>query len=413
MRESPLSPSQGFRPNGTTFSLPVNFDYGNLQPSSEITPSALRDNAARLSEQLALGQLIPPAPVDFTTWSDLQEITKNVSWAWPGWLPNGFVTMIAAESGQGKSLLALCIAGLFTTGKPFPTGDSSVAQEGKVLWIETEHAQAMNLDRLAKFGLDPSCFINPLPDPLATVQLESPSHREEILKRAHLSEVGLIVVDSLSGAHRQKENGTEMIEVMSFLAELATATNKPVIVNHHFNKLLTDGSVPNLSRVRGSSSIVQFCRVVWALDIPNLQEPGLKRLSVIKNNLAEFPQPLGFRITDSGLVFTDAPESGPAQLRIEEAVEWLTDILKDGAIRQKEIEQRAEGDGLKMKAVRRAMALLHIRPFKKNGVHSYWQLPPQQAQQEEPDEQVGQVGNVGTLDFFESGNQGDDGEEKK
>src|SRR5690606_32503918 len=127
-----------------------------------------------------------------------------------------------------------------------------------------------------KFGLDDAAFLNPLPNPLDTVQLENPEHREMIRKRAMLPEVALIVVDSLSGSHRLKENSTEMIEITDFLARLAQESNKPVIVVHHFNKLLTDGNLPSLSKIRGSSSIVQFCRMVWAIDTPNAADTDLK-----------------------------------------------------------------------------------------------------------------------------------------
>jgi hypothetical protein len=40
--------------------------------------------------------------------------------------------------------------------------------------------------------------------------------------------------------------------------------------------------------------------VVLALDTPDLNHPGHRRLSVIKNNLAPFPEPLGCRVTEQG-----------------------------------------------------------------------------------------------------------------
>jgi hypothetical protein len=39
------------------------------------------------------------------------------------------------------------------------------------------------------------------------------------------------------------------------------------------------------------------------MDLPDPADPQTRRLSVVKNNLAPFPDPLGFRIDDHGLHF--------------------------------------------------------------------------------------------------------------
>jgi len=72
------------------------------------------------------------------------KIISSVSWIWKEWLVNGFLTIIAAESGQGKSFLALYIASCFLIKNKFPDGSLIKIEDNcKVLWCE---AEAFNLD---------------------------------------------------------------------------------------------------------------------------------------------------------------------------------------------------------------------------------------------------------------------------
>jgi DNA repair protein RadA/Sms len=402
-----VPPSQRMHGKDTNDLNGIQFDY------SGITSSAIQNDAQQLTKQLEdcqdrqdCQQSESASIGILTTWRDTRTITKNVSWAWDQWLPNGFVTMIASEVGQGKSMLALWMAGLFTTGEAFPTSEAGISQPGKVLWIETEQGQVMNIDRLTKFGLDDSMFLNPLPDPLDTVQLENPEHRAHILNRARLPEVVGVVVDSLSGAHRQGENTTDMIEIMAFLARLAQETNKPLLLNHHFNKLFSDGNggPPSLGKIRGSSSILQFCRVIWAIDAPNTENKDHKRLSVIKSNLSLYPAWIGFRIEEDGITFTDAPEATITrkQSKSDIAVEWLYAQLMQGPVASQMIQQRAVEHGISPRTLERAKKELLVGSSKK-GDGWYWALP-EEDDHEPLSENVGGLGNVGGLDS-DTGNQ--------
>ena len=382
----------------------VQFNYKGIQrPEAQIPSSSIRDNAQVMVTGLQGDQERQDdqeygkgSNGSLTTWKDTRHVTENISWVWDQWLPNGFVTMIASESGQGKSILALWIAGLFTTGEAFPTSEHGISKLGKVLWIETEHGQVMNLDRLTKFGLDDTAFLNPLSEPLDTVQLENAEHRSILRQRAALPEIAVIVVDSLSGSHRLKENSTEMMDILDFLATLAQSANKPVIVVHHFNKLVTDSSIPSLAKVRGSSSIVQFCRLVWAIDTPNPADAMAKRLTVIKSNLASHPEPIGFRIEETGIEFTDAPKIPERETKLKQAKEWLIAQLQEGPIAQRIIEQRAIDHKIIFRTVQRAKKELCVQSHKKKEGWD-WELPAQE-DHDQDQQNAGTLGNLGHLD---------------
>lgn len=103
-------------------------------------------------------------------------------------------------------------------------------------------------------------------------------------------DVCLGVVDSLWGTSQGNDRDAEIGLTTKWLAQQARDTGKPILLSHHLRKRgMFDLDEITLDRVRGSSTIVQTARLVWALDAPHPDAPERKRLSVIKPNLAAFP----------------------------------------------------------------------------------------------------------------------------
>jgi hypothetical protein len=309
------------------------------------------------------------------TWADLEEMIGPVEWDWPGWLAKGFMTLVVANSGDGKSSLILDIAKTYLTGSPWPDGSPFRGEIGKVLWCETEAAQVLNLDRAKKWGLPLERFITPL-NPLDNVSLDNPEHQGIIYSKARQPEAKLIVVDSFSGGTRKDAKASnQMGAVGNFLAELARDTDKPVLVSHHLRKKnVLDGEDITLDQVRDSSAIPQYARVVWAIDAPDADFKDRKRLYVIKNNLRRFPAPLGFEITDRGLVFGEAPKPPKKETQADKAADLLRVLLANEPKPQEFIKSEAAGVGISMATINRVKANLNI-VSKKVGTVWYWSLP--------------------------------------
>ena len=111
-----------------------------------------------------------------------------------------------------------------------------------------------------------------------------------------------------------------------------------------------------LEDLRGHSGIVQPARIVLALDAPDPTRPQLKRLSVVKSDLAALPPPLGCYVavsdgaansgTDADdaaasagralsgprLCFCDPPQSPQGATLLACAVERLRDFLAQGPL---------------------------------------------------------------------------------
>jgi putative DNA primase/helicase len=316
-------------------------------------------------------------PQDGTDWVQMARVIGPVTWSWPGWLPSGLLTILAGESGSGKSILALRLAACFLRGDSWPDGTTCSADPGKVLWCEAEAAQAINLERAKAWHLPGERLLSPLDDPLEDVRLDEPEHILAVTTHAHREDVSFVVVDSLSGLRGGDENKTEMLDTVKMMAELARNARKPILLTHHLRKRglldVGEGGI-SLDRLRGSSAIVQTARLVWALDTPDPGRPDVRRLSVIKSNLARFPEPLGLTIGDEGLAFVAAPETPKTETLQDRAADLLLALLADGPVASAELKEEFEGAGISWHAAYRAKPKLRIVNARRNG-RWYWSLP--------------------------------------
>jgi RecA-family ATPase len=286
------------------------------------------------------------------------------------------LTIIAGELGVGKSIITLRIAACFLRGDPWPDGTPYPGETGAILWCEAEAAQAINLSRAKAWGLPLEKIYTPFEDPLVDILLDDPDHREAMATVARREEVLFMVVDSLRSATRGDENSSETIAVTKWLAELARDTGKPLQLSHHLRKkgLRDVGNKVTLDRLRGSSAIGQVARVIWAIDIPDPKDKETKRLSVIKNNLARYPEPVGLSIDDEGVTFRDAPEEPHTETLVERAVRFLKMLLASGPVPSTKVEEEANKAGLSLSAANRAKQQLGIISIKPKGVW-HWSFP--------------------------------------
>lgn len=312
-----------------------------------------------------------------STWADLDAVIGPIKWAWRNWLPYGLLTILSGEPGSGKSALALRLGACFLRGDSWPDGTAYAGETGAILWGEAEAAQAINLSRAKRWGLPIESIVNPLTDPLGDICLDDPGQLHTIENMARRQDVKMIVIDSLSGSQRRRdENSSEILSLVRWFAELARDTGKPVIVTHHLRKrgILDADGKPSLDRLRGSSAIVQPARVIWALDCPDLEDVETKRLSVIKNNLARFADPLGLRVSEQGVTFCAAPKAPKVMTILDQAIEALRALLASGPMESDPLLEELRGMGISQSTARRAKTRLGIVVRKKAGVWS-WSLP--------------------------------------
>ena len=307
--------------------------------------------------------VVEDAPLIIANYTAVHDQVSATEWAWMQWIPKGYLTMIAAQPGKGKSYFCLWLAKIFTHGGVLPNGTTyTPKQGGKILWCDTEGAQGMTLERAASIDLPLSDIYAPLENPFDPVNLGNSEHRKRLEMLCSRDEIQIIVIDSLSGAHSKKENDSgEMKEILIWLQSVAQRTNKPIICTHHFNKLNFQDALPNIDKVRGSSAIIQFFRSVISIDCPDVLTPERKRLAVIKSNLCMTPEMLGFEIADGGreIIFMDAPDAPKKETASGKAIVWLADYLKEERA-QTDVENAAKKADFSEKTIRRAKKSLGV-----------------------------------------------------
>ncbi len=321
------------------------------------------------------GTLPEPEPA---SWAALGDLIGPIVWNWQNWLPAGLLTMLVSESGTGKSALALRIAACYLTGANWPDGTSFTGKPGRVVWAEAESAQAINFDRARQWGLPLDKLMTPFPDPLQDFNLFDPAHMTALYQVAELPDVKLIIVDSLSGAGNDADR-PEVKDAVKALAELAKLTGKPVLLTHHLRKRgILDGDTVNLDRVRGSSKVTQFGRVIWALDRPDGASDA-RRLSVIKNNLGRFANPIGLTISETGIAFGDAPEPPKIETQTDKAIDIMQSKLRRGPVAALEMETELEAANISQATWKRAKGKIGVVSLRAADGRWSWALPAKDA----------------------------------
>ncbi len=313
----------------------------------------------------------------FSTIADVLKRTPRVEYAWPLYLPRGYLTTAVGDPGAGKSAVVLDICGRLLTGRDWPDGQPCMKGDC-VIWADTESTQALLAQRVQDWDLPTERILMPLADPLGDFRVDDAKQWGELTALARFRQPSAIVIDSLRGSHGKKETDDVQLQgIMKRLATMARELNTVVLVVHHVRKSNAyeqqKGGALTLERVRGSSVIAAMSRVVWGIDKPDPSQ-DLLRLSALKSNLGPIPEPLGFRITEAGVEWEDAPEEPRNETAVDRAAEFLQAMLQSGARPAGEIFDEAEQSGISRSSINRGKVLKRVVTVKREG-RWIWSLP--------------------------------------
>jgi hypothetical protein len=316
----------------------------------------LRDTVKALADVQMQGL----GEIAFSTADEVAAFFGEVTWAWPGWLPYGHLSLVAGPQGHGKSFLAARLIATFAGALPtWPDGSPFEGEPGPVLIAETEELRGVYVSRLDAMGVNRSGYVFGPGDVTHIPDLIKEGDALEKLAR----EQGAValVVDSLSGGHGLDENSSAMRSLLQGLALTASRLHIPVILVHHARKRNPLEPVAvTLDRVRGSSTITQFARSVLALYRLEESQTAPVRLEVIKSTFCAPPKPIGFTITGQGLQFCEAPELAKPESQLDKACDLLSSLLEKGPVAQTVLEQERAGAGIGESTWERAKTALGI-----------------------------------------------------
>ena len=206
--------------------------------------------------------------------------------------------------------------------------------------------------------------------------------------------MALIVIDPISSymGKTDSHKNADVRGVLEPIAEMAERTRVAVWTVTHFSKPNGGTATKAHHKFIGSIAFVAAARAAFVvLEDPNDRE---RRLFLhAKNNLAEPPQGLAFRLersvvgegivasrvdwerepvtmTGNEALLADAGSKNNS-LAVKEAEFFLHQLLADGPVPSKTVKSEAQEAGLKPATLRRAKANLGIKPYK-DGMKGGW-----------------------------------------
>lgn len=326
---------------------------------------------------------------------------EPVAWLWQGRIPLGMLTVLDGDPGLGKSTVLLDLASRLSRGDAMPDCSPGPAPAGTVILSAEDDLSRVIRPRLEATGADLGI--------VATVHVRSTDGelREPRLSPADLVEVEsavrevgalLVIVDPLVAylaqdvdAHRDQD----VRRSLATLRGLAERTGAAAVVIRHLNKSQGENA---LYRGGGSIGIVAAARSGLLLAAePNDASRERRVLASVKSNLAPAPPSLRLRLVrDAGAAFAHVswegecnysaasllapPPSQEDRSAVDQAVDFLRDLLEAGPMRAVDVECEAKSAGLKVATLRRARERLGIAPRKTGrpgdaGQHWTWALP--------------------------------------
>jgi len=166
-------------------------------------------------------------------------------------IPRKAITALTADSGKGKSLVALIMACYISQGiKMF--GEYKT-EKTNTLIIDQEMDEDLIIDRYRKVvKIDTPIFYIHNQD----FKITDENHYIQIKSKIIKKEIGFIIFDTFSMIHTNDENSSnEMVEVNKQMLKLISETGVTIMYLHHHRKQMR-GEVKNQSTSRGSTDII-------------------------------------------------------------------------------------------------------------------------------------------------------------
>lgn len=323
---------------------------------------------------------------------------EQIEWLLYPFIPFGKVTIIQGDPGEGKTTMVLQIIAKLTRGEPILLNlqSSKEAQKDSEENLKQEvlpqdnPMQPVNViyqtaedglgdtikPRLLAAGADCSrvLVIDDREQPLTMLDVRL----EEAIMQTKARMVVLDPIQGFLGTDVDMHRANEIRPLMKRMAVLAEKYHCAIILIGHMNK-----NSNGKSSYRGLGSIDFQAAARSVLIVGRLKdEPETRVMCHVKSSLAPEGKSVAFRLDkETGFqwigeydISADDLLSGEARgQKSRIAKEFLLDILADGGMAQKKIEEEASKQGIKKKTLRNAKQELEIDSVKR-GNQWFWIL---------------------------------------
>lgn len=335
-----------------------------------------------------------PDGTHYRSYADLEGLFPPINFLWPGWIPNGYLTTLAAKSGTGKSLLALDWAKRVIAGDCCPDGSPLNARSKNVIIVEAENVPQINLERAQKWNIDLEHLYPMLPPDYGSIDLNSLEHKDMLIEMVSHLKPGLIIIDSLGSCTNRGINAKEDIKpILNFLRSFARDAACGLVLIHHIRKRgsnVLPGMPMSVDDVMGSSYILNDSRTLIGMDIiqtgPQVDKNGPRRIQVLKTNFDCYPDPLGCHLVKlpdgtSYMQYDESPAVYRQPSEVDLCAQWLLDLLKElkAPTKPKEIVAIGKEESYSRNTIYRARKLLGNEIIDtaemRNNPDNKWKLP--------------------------------------
>ena len=336
----------GMSPNGVSadmMSEELQFIYNHL---SQIKPDKRYSRLTMLrleNEDLTdlIDDIIRARPGHKPCYQSLAELGPHlpkISWLWPGWIPRGVLTLLAAWPGVGKTYVALDLGHRIANGVSAPDREDFALSSRNVIYVDAEDFLPAIYDRTQTWGTNTEHFFPVQRPPRSLIDMADQFYQDELIDMVYDLSPAVVIVDSLSSVNSRGENNIEDLrEVLSFLVELAKNFNTAVLLIHHLRKPRGNLTQPiTMHDLRGSGHLIAMARSVLGVDVLQSSDPnGPRSLKMLKTNLSKYPKPLAIEFKGTSNPDVAALFYGDIALYkqptdIEACAEWLLEALADG-----------------------------------------------------------------------------------
>ena len=323
---------------------------------------------------------------------------EQIEWLLYPFIPFGKVTIIQGDPGEGKTTMVLQIIAKLTRGEPILLNKKSqkeaqqdseenlkqevLSQDNSIQPVNVIYQTAEDglgdtiKPRLLAAGADCSrvLVIDDREQPLTMVDVRL----EEAIIQTKARMVVLDPIQGFLGTDVDMHRANEIRPLMKRMAVLAEKYHCAIILIGHMNK-----NSNGKSSYRGLGSIDFQAAARSVLIVGRLKdEPETRVMCHVKSSLAPEGKSVAFRLDkETGFqwigeydISADDLLSGEARgQKSRIAKEFLLDILADGGMAQKKIEEEASKQGIKKKTLRNAKQELEIDSVKR-GNQWFWIL---------------------------------------
>lgn len=314
---------------------------------------------------------------------------QEIQWLWYPYIPFGKITVVQGDPGDGKTTAVLAIAAAMTTGAALPESKTATEPMNVIFQTAEDGLGDTVRPRLDQSGAD-----------CERVIVIDESEKELTLSDLRIEQAithtgaKLFILDPLQaylGANIDMHRANEIRPVLKRISAVAEKTGCAILVVGHLNK----GASKSQYRGLGSIDIQAAARSV--LTVGRIKgQPYTRAIVQGKNNLAPEGQAIGFEldpktgfrwigtlpITIDELLSGTMPERDTTY---DKAIDFLQKELVDGERPAAFLFEKAAGQDIQERTVRKAKQALNISSFKKEK-RWFWKLPCSSPRGENGDE---------------------------